>query len=106
MSPECISSSSSARMLREDIIAMATVILSAILMWLVTFATPKELRDYARVLLATCVVELLFATSAYFVQMVRSASTCKGLQVEARTGLRSRVGNPWSRPCRGNAVEP
>ncbi|KAH7696122.1 hypothetical protein AAVH_36810, partial [Aphelenchoides avenae] len=56
-------------MLCEAINATITVVLSAILMLLVTFATPKELRDYARVLLATCVVELLFAVSAYFVGM-------------------------------------
>ncbi|KAH7693163.1 hypothetical protein AAVH_39807, partial [Aphelenchoides avenae] len=55
-------------MLFESIKAAVTIILSVTVMMLIAFATPKVLRDYARVIFATCIVELLFAASAYFAE--------------------------------------
>lgn len=67
MTRECVNSD---YMTVESIVAAASVFLNVTLMLLIGFATPKELRDYARVLLSSCVLELLVTASAYLFETV------------------------------------
>lgn len=67
MAPECVGS---ALTTVESITAVISVFLNVVLASLIVFATPKELQDYSRVLLASCVIELFFAAAGYFLETV------------------------------------
>lgn len=67
MSCECISTLNS---LVESIVAPVSIILNLLLIVLILTSTPKELRDYSRLLLSISVVELAFTASSYLLEMV------------------------------------
>lgn len=43
---------------------------NGILIWMILFRTSSELKVYSRVLLVTCIIDVLFATASFVIEVV------------------------------------
>lgn len=50
---------------------------NAILMWMILFRTSSELKVYSRVLLVTCIIDVVFATASFVIEVVTTKSFCE-----------------------------
>jgi hypothetical protein len=68
MTPDC---GTDVHRISECCAATVSYVANFLLMMLIVFRTPKELRVYGRVLLANCVVDLTFTTASFVIEAVR-----------------------------------